>query len=234
MDITEMRILSSKSVEGIRLETTDEIFRDCEASWLYPGVKGEPHALLTSGLHSNGYLNVNQVTMFPNYREVLAERLIEKIQQITKEKIDAVISSSSAGIHIGGEVARQLGVVSLFTEKKDKDQVWSGRFDLSPGARILQIEDLITTLGTARKVREAVSELPGIELLREDNKILLGVVVHRPAKLQEYLDYKVVSLWDLEIHNWKPEECPLCKNGSVALKPKPNWQEFQRFMRMKE
>ncbi|MBZ9572599.1 hypothetical protein KJA17_00170, partial [Patescibacteria group bacterium] len=116
-----------------------------------------------------------------------------------------------------------------------KDQVWTGRFDLPAGARILQVEELITTLKTTRAVKEEILKAnPEVDFLGMDGKTLVATAVHRPAMLVEYPDYKVIPLMELEIHNWEPEECSLCKEGSKALEPKPNWQEFRKYTQMKK
>jgi hypothetical protein len=55
----------------------------------------------------------------------------------------------------------------------------------------------------------------------------VATIVHRPDHLPiEYPDYQVIALLEKEIHDWHPSECPLCKGGSKALKPKQNWQRF--------
>lgn len=207
------------------------------ASWVYQGLPGEPHALLTSGLHSDGYFNVNAVTQFPNLCKNLAGKLINRsmLDWLGSKDVDVVVSSSFAAITFGAEVAGQLDAMFVFTEKNGKDQIWTGRFELPAGVQVLQVEDLITTLSTTKKVKEAVSKAnPEIEFLENNGKTLVATVVHRPVKLSEYPDYEVIPLMELEIHNWESGECPLCEEGSYALRPKPSWQEFQRYMEMKK
>lgn len=232
MDIIRARAILKLDVSRKKPE---EILELAEASWVYQGFPEEPHALLTSGLHSDGYYNVNEATQFSNLCETLAKKLVETLPELIRERMDVVASSSFAAITFGAEVARRLGVMSVFTEKKGKEQVWTGRFDLPAGARVLQVEELITTLGTTKKVKRAILEAnPDVEFLEEYGRTFVGTVVHRPQKLVEYSDYKVISLIGVEVHNWEAEECPLCKASSKALKPKPNWQEFQRYMQMKK
>jgi len=202
------------------------------AIWTFKGLEGEPHALLASGKHSDGYINLNTVLQSPQLCETLAEQLVSKLrsQGITKENIDVVVSSSYAAIVFGYAVARQLGVDFIFTEKLENQQIFGERFVLSPGARILQVEELITTLKTAKGVKDAVlnnnpeAKFAKLEL---EGKTVVATIIHRPDKLPiTYEDYTVIALIEKEIHAWDPSECPLCKKGSEALHPKQNWQRF--------
>jgi orotidine-5'-phosphate decarboxylase len=211
----------------------EELLKNCNAIWIYSGKEGEPHALLASGKHSDGYINLNAVLQFPNLCQILAHKLIEKLkaQGITREKIDAVASSSFAAITFGQEVARQLNVLFVFTEKEGDEQKWSGRFELPKGCRILQVEELVTTLGTTEKVKKAILEKnPDVRFLEIDGKTVVATIFHRPDRLPiDYPHYKVIALIEKEIHNWDPNECPLCQKGSEALKPKQNWQKFLEY-----
>lgn len=208
----------------------EELLGICQAIWIYAGKEGEPHALLVSGKHSDGYINLNVVLQFPHLSEILARRLIENLKEqgITREKIDAVVSSSFAALTFGQELARQLNVLFVFTEKAGEEQKWSGRFELPPGARILQVEELITTLHTTRRVKEAVlAAHPTVKFLKVNGKTIVATAVYRPDDLsKEEPDFQIIALIPKEIHNWDPGQCPLCQKGSPALKPKPNWQRF--------
>jgi orotate phosphoribosyltransferase len=225
MDLEKARkILEIKDIEPERILDLSE------AIWIYQGKPGEPHALLTSGKHSDGYINLNAVLQFPNLCEILAKSLIRKIKEegIDNTKIDAVVSSSYAAITLGQEVARQLRVMFVFTEKEKKEQKWSGRFKLPKRAKLLQVEDLISTLGTTRKVKEAIlKQNPDVSFLEREGKTVVATVIHRPEKLPKiYPDYSVIALMEREIHVWESNECPLCKRNSPVLKAKPNWERF--------
>jgi len=217
---------------GYRKEDYIEIFEICDAFWMYRG-KG-PHALLTSGRHSNGYVDCSQVLKFPNLRDIFAQRIVEEILlPVTGSKIevDYIVSSSMAAVSAGDGVATYLGATFIYCEKVSGIQKLK-RFDIPSGAKVLQVEELITTMKTTRQVTNAIIEKnKSVEFVRDENgKIVVLTLVHRPEKLPvEYPDYRVLPLVELEIHNWTPEECPLCRSGSRALKPKPNWKEFLRY-----
>lgn len=225
-----------RCAEILELEeaTIEELLELADAFWVYTGKTDEPHALLASKKHSDGYINLNAILMFPNASEILARNLITKLKEkgIALEEIGAVASSTFAGFSLGQEVARQLGVMFVFTEKDGEEQKWGGRFELPQGTKILQVEDFSTTVGTPRKVRHAVLEAnPTCEFVQLNGKTVLAAAVYRPDKLPTVeLDYEVISLLELAIRNWTPEveECLLCKQGSIALKPKENWEKFPK------
>jgi orotidine-5'-phosphate decarboxylase len=221
---------AQKIAEEIKKALIERPLIEHNAIWTFRGSPGEPHALLASGKHSDGYINLNAVLQSPALCETFAEQLATKLraQGITKETVDVVVSSSYAAIVFGYAVAKQLGVDFIFTEKLENQQIFGERFVLAPGARILQVEELITTLKTAKGVKDAVlNNNPEAKFVQLDGKTVVATVIHRPDKLPiTYEDYTVVALIEKEIHAWDPDGCPLCKNGSEPLKPKQNWQRF--------
>lgn len=224
----KMEIEKARKILRIKDESPERLLEICDAIWIYEG--NEPHALLTSGNHSDGYINLNAVLQFPNLCEILARKTIEKLEEKCHHwiPIDIIASSTFAAPPYGQELGRQLKSMFVFTEKEGDQQKWTGRFEIPEGAIIQQAEELITTLGTTRKVKEAIlGSNPKVKFLKVDGKTVVMTVVHRPEKLPIiYEDYTVIALIEKEIHAWAPNECPLCQKGSSALKPKPNWQRF--------
>ena len=226
----KIRILTEKDI-GHEREDYFELFTICNAFQIYNG-KG-PHALLVSGRHSDGYIDCSQVLKNPNLRDTLAERAVEEvllpnITDANKVVIDYVVSSSMAAIPFGDGIASYLDLTFVYTEKVDGVQKLK-RFEVPSKARILQVEELITTMGTTRQVTNAIIEKnKNVEFVRDrDGKIVVLTLVHRPEKLPiEYPDYRILPLVEIEIHNWTPEECPLCRLGSEALPPKLNRNLF--------
>jgi len=212
----------------LRDRTVPEIFEMCGACWVYSGKPGEPHALLASGRHSDAYFNVNLVTEFPNIRKELAMRLVRALDRFIVSGVDVVVSSTYAATTIGQAVADCLNAMFVFTEKDGQDQVWTGRFEIPSGAKVLQIEELITTLETTEKVKKAILEAGlDVEFINSKGKTIVGTIVHRPAKVPiDYESHKVASLWEREVHSWTKRGCPICRKGSEALKPKKNWNRF--------
>lgn len=228
-----MDVFKEKEILGIEIDrknSSKALFEISDAIWLHKGT--QPHALLASGKHSDGYVNCNQVLRFPNLNRILVEQLIKKLAEngIIKDDVDWVVSSAYAAIPFGQEVAKQLNACFGFTEKNDKNQIWK-RFEIPKGAIVLQAEELITTLSTSEKVREAIYQdnpHQSFEFLKKDGKVVVATLVHRPNSLPvDYLDYVVMPLIELEIHAWDEKDCSLCKAGSPALKPKSNWQKLK-------
>jgi hypothetical protein len=221
---------TQKIAEEIEKALLERPLIERNAIWIFGGKPGEPHALLASGNHSDGYINLNAVLQSPKLCEVFAEQLVQKLEThgITKETVDVVVSSSYAAIVFGYAVARQLGVEFVFTERIDNEQTFGERFILAPGVRILQVEELITTLGTAKDVKDKVlNRNPEARFVQLDGKTVVATVVHRPEELPiTYEDYTVIALIEKKIHVWDSSICPLCNNGSEPLKPKQNWQRF--------
>ena len=231
MDIEEFRELLKFNPKGLK---ADEVLQKYNAYWVYGGKEGEYHALLSTKKHSGFYCNVNYALEFPNAENYLAELLANKVESLLEEhgikNLDCIVSSSFAAITFGKAMSSKLGVASIFTEKKDDKQVLTGRFELPPKTCLLQGEELITTLNTTKMVNKAVlRENPDVIFLEIDGKTIVVTIVHRPDKIKNYPDYKVVSIIEKEVPNWEPEKCPLCEKGSKALPPKPNWSLFMSY-----
>jgi len=201
---------------------------------MHDGDPKNPHAELTSGKCSNGFFDCMRVLKYPNLNEILAIELatllIEDIRENYEEpsNIDWVIGSPYAAITFSYEVAKELRAVHGFCEKdpivpKEKKFLWQ-RMVIPGGSRVLQIEELITTSGTFRGVQRAIEEGNP-----EPVKFLpvVGVLVHRPPRLPaDYGDREIIALVEKEIWAVEPEDCPLCKAGSVRYRPKAHWREL--------
>jgi orotate phosphoribosyltransferase len=110
----------------------------------------EGHFRLSSGLHSNGYLQCALVLQHPQHAETLGKALAEQVRKL-KLTVDAVISPALGGLIIGHEVARALGVRAIFAERQDGILTLRRGFSITPGERLLVIEDVVTTGGSTRE-----------------------------------------------------------------------------------
>jgi orotate phosphoribosyltransferase len=163
----------------------------------------------------------------PQLAEILAKELKDKIWSRIGT-VDWVVGSPYAAITFSYELARQLGARHGFPEKDPKNPgqlVWNpGRLTIPSGAFVLQCEELITTLGTTEKVRDAV-------VLGNPNPVqffsLVAAGVYRPASF-EGASREVVALIEREVKSWQPSECPLCRQGSEPLRPREgqNWAKL--------
>lgn len=205
-----------------------ELFDACGAIWLHDGNPKKPHAELTSGMCSNGFVDCLKVLKYPELCEILAKQLFWELKKKGVLIPDWVIGSPYADITFSYEVAKAFGAKHNFCEKdpvNPKKMIW--RRELIPaGETVLQIEELITTSGTFQEIRRAVQEGNPEPV---DFFPIVGALVHRPPKLPaDYGDIKVVALIEKEIWAVNPEECPLCKAGSERLRPKikENWEKL--------
>jgi orotate phosphoribosyltransferase len=153
-------------------EEIEKVLKKYNAFWRYSGKEREPHALLTSGLHSDGYFDFPYL-FFQEPRIVpeLAQLLVKKLQkEVDLSPVTVVVSSAMAAILLGYEVAKVLGRKFAYCEKEQGKQVLK-RFDPQPDEKILQIEELITTLKTTKQVTEAIrGKNPEVEFLRDSQE----------------------------------------------------------------
>src|SRR5689334_5622939 len=170
------------------------------------------HFLLTSGLHSPRYLQCALVLQHPSVAEKLCAELARKAKaDASVGAIDLVIAPALGGVIVAHEVARALGVRALFTERQEKLMTLRRGFAIQPGERCFVVEDVVTTGGSTREVMDVVAWYGGIAIGagslidRSGGAVDLGVPRH--------------ALAVLEVPTYKPEECPMCKEGSTATKP---------------
>lgn len=207
-------------------------FALADAYWGYEGepLSTKPHAELTSGLCSNGYFDCPRLLSYPNVAEILGRTLALTLKASGVPRVDWVVSSAYSAITFGHEVAKALGARFANVEKDPADptqrrMLWR-RITIPEGSRVLQVEELITTMGTTQEVRRAVLE-------GNDNRIeflpIVGTLVLRPSNLEAMKrEHHIVALVEREIWTKKPEDCPLHAVGSRALKPKTHWAELTR------
>jgi orotate phosphoribosyltransferase len=168
----------------------------------------EGHFILTSGLHSSQYIEKFRILEHPHYTEMLCNAIAGMYKN---DNITAVAGPMTGGIIIAYETARQLGVKSIFTERVDGKMKFRRGFTLSPADNVLIVEDIITTGGSVKEVIE--------EVKRHKAKIAeLSCFVDRSnGKAKFGVPFKPLLVMD--VVNYEPEDCPLCKSGSTAVKP---------------
>ncbi len=178
-----------------------KIFRDT-------GVLKEGHFLLTSGRHSRQYLQCAQVLKHPDIAAQLCRGLVDKLGE---KEVDLCIGPAVGGILVSYEMARFLGVPALFSERVDGKMALRRGFEINPGEKVLVVEDVITTGGSVQEVVDLVREKSG-------QVTEVAVLVDRSSGNASF-DVPLRSLISLEVESYKPEECPLCQQGSTAIKP---------------
>lgn len=166
------------------------------------------HFKLSSGLHSEKYLQCALVLQYPDAAEALAKELAKKF---AGEKIDLVIGPALGGITIAYETARAIGVRGLFTERQEGKMVLRRGFSIKPGERALVVEDVITTGGSTKEVIEVVKSLAG-------QVIGVGCIIDRSATSIDFgTGFK--SLAKIKVDTFKEGDCPLCKKNIPVMKP---------------
>ena len=168
----------------------------------------EGHFKLSSGLHSERYLQSALVLQHPDFAEQLGKALAERTAHL---QATAVLSPALGGIVIGQEVGRALHIRALFAERQDGALTLRRGFTLSAADRVLVIEDVITTGGSTRETI-AVAEAAGARIVGA------GAIIDRgtePARL----DIPLQALVRLHVPSYQPDACPLCAKGIPVVKP---------------
>ncbi len=166
------------------------------------------HFKLSSGLHSEYYLQCALVLADPKIAAKLCKELGGKFKG---EKIDVVIGPAIGGITAAYEVARALGARGIFSEREEGKMALRRGFKLERGERVLVIEDVTTTGGSAQEV---------IDLAKSHGAKVTGVgaIIDRSGgKAKFSVPFK--SLAQLKIDTFQPDDCPLCKAGKPVIKP---------------
>ena len=160
------------------------------------------HFLLTSGRHSNRYIEKFRVLEKPFELDQVCKEMAEPYK---KQNVEIVLGAAIGGILIAGGVGRHLGVNHIFSERVDGKMKLRRGFKLPKGIRVLIVEDIITTGGS-------VFEL--VELAKENNAEIVGVV-NLVERSQNPIDFGVSStpILHLPSESWEPNQCPLCKDG---------------------
>ena len=168
----------------------------------------EGHFRLTSGLHSNGYLQSALVLQHPADAGALGAALASRV---ASWRPDVVLSPALGGVTIGHEVARALTVRALFAERADGNLTLRRGFALKRGERVLIVEDVVTTGGSTRETIDVATssgaQVVGATALidRSGGAASLGVPFEALARLA--------------LPTYEPANCPLCAQGLPVVKP---------------
>jgi orotate phosphoribosyltransferase len=178
-----------------------QIFRDSQA--LLDG-----HFILRSGLHSRQYFQCALALQQMPVVERLGSDLAHKVRQL---EATTVISPAMGGLVIGQEVARQLGIRFIFVEKEEGRLVLRRGFKISPGEKLLIVEDVVTRGGRVQEtidiVRAHSAEVAGVAMLvdRSGGEVKFGV--------------PIISLITLQVETFKPDQLPPDLARTPAVKP---------------
>lgn len=215
--------------EVITPEQVMEWLVAADAGWVHNGDPKMPHAELASGMCSNAFFFCRKLLCFPNINEILAVQLARKVdEELAGQDVDAVVGAPMSSITLSYEVAKWLCARHGMPEKDPADQkkmLWKEEFPA--GTRVLRIEELITTSGSAIAVTQAVESAQNAAGKPVVFLPIVGVLVHRPPKLPiNYWGMRMVALVEKEVWAVPPDKCELCRQGSKRVKPKLNWAEL--------
>ncbi len=169
----------------------------------------EGHFKLTSGRHAAYYMQCAKLLQYPE----VAGPLLEQLASYFKDQNVTVVAGPATGaIIISYEVARALGVKSVFSERENGQMCFRRGFEIHPEDRVLVVEDVITTGGSTKEVIAAVRALGA-------TVVGAGCIVDRSGGTVD-LGVELKPLVSLQIESYPPEDCPLCKAGMApAIKP---------------
>lgn len=177
------------------------------------GAMLEGHFLLSSGLHSDRYFQCALVLEHPRHAETMAKELARRVREVHAQPYDVVIGPAMGAVTWAYEVARALDCRGQFTERKGEEMELRRGFSVKPKDRVLVVEDVLTTGGSAREVIELLATYG----VRPQG---VGCIVNRSGGNPfEKDDLPLFALTDVVVKTWRPEECPLCKAGGTAIKP---------------
>jgi len=185
---------------------TEEVMKRFEQA----GAVQKGHFKLTSGVHSDTYIQCAQVMQHPEFMHNLCSELGKKFRG---DDIDVIVGPAIGGIIMAHVMARVLGpwVRAIFTERENGKMTLRRSFEIKEGEKVLVVEDVTTTGSSVREVIDIVN-------LRKGKVVGVGVLIDRSGGEVDF-GIKTEKLLTVDIKTYLPEECPLCKKGIPVVKP---------------
>ncbi len=175
------------------------------------GALQKGHFVLSSGLHSDTYLNKSIVSMYPDRTERLCRALADKARNTVDGPIDFVVSPAMGAIIYGYETARHIGAPFMFLERVDGEFQLRRGFGLNDGARVLVVEDIVSTGLSAREAIDAVRKAGG-------DVLGLACLVDRSAGAVD-VGAPIIPLAELKVDAWPADQLPDHLKHSAPVKP---------------
>jgi orotate phosphoribosyltransferase len=170
----------------------------------------EGHFKLSSGLHSPVYLQCAKVLMDPKRSARLCAAFVDKLRASGAE-IDLVVSPAMGGVIVGYEVARQLGVPGIFTERVDGEFALRRGFEIPENAKILMMEDIITTGLSSRECIKTITGWGGAV-------VAAGCLINRSGGRAD-VGAPITALATIDAPTYKTEDLPQSMKLLPAIKP---------------
>jgi orotate phosphoribosyltransferase len=166
------------------------------------------HFLLSSGRHSGQYIEKFDLLRRPEATSTICSLIADRYQP---ERLDVVVGPTTGGIILAFEVARQLNVLAAYAERGKEGREFRRGTTFARNARVLVVDDILTTGGSIRETLDALSNYP-IDVVG------VAVLVDRSGSQVEF-DVPLSALAELSIPSWDADECPLCRAGAPLVKP---------------
>lgn len=165
------------------------------------------HFKLRSGMHSPRYLQCAQVLQHPDHAAMIGRWLAERLKGVA---VDVVVGPAIGGIIVAHELARAIGCRSIFAERENDLFGLRRGFEIAAGEKVVVAEDVITTGGATQEVIRVV-EAAGA------TAVAVASIVNRSGGNPFTVAFHY--LYEFQAPNYRPEECPLCKEGVPLVKP---------------
>jgi orotate phosphoribosyltransferase len=196
---------------------------DIKAIYMNANAMLEGHFKLSSGNHSQYYLQSAKVLEDPKTAKLLADALALKIQE-NGIKIDTVCAPALGGLIAGFALATALDKRSIFAERVNGEMKIRRGFEITPGEKVLICEDIITTGGSAMEAAKAIEALGGevVGFAALANRGFCkreGSELERKSNCALPSNKPLFALADFNFEMYAPDNCPLCADGSEAIKP---------------
>lgn len=173
------------------------------------------HFILSSGLHSDTYLQCARVLMNPKRADRLCAELARRVKDQIKTPIDVVVAPAMGGVVVGYEMARQMGVPGIFCERENGEFTLRRGFTLDEGAKVLLVEDVVTTGKSSMETVECIRSY-GAEVVAEASLVDRSGGGHG-------LPFPLISLLALEVPAYKEDALPEALAAIPAVKPGSRW-----------
>lgn len=171
----------------------------------------EGHFVLSSGKHSDRYLQCARVMMDTDRAARLLGALADKVRAQLDSPIDLIVSPAMGGVIVGYELARHLGVPAIFMERVDGEFALRRGFEIENGAKVLMVEDIVTTGLSSRECIKAIGSHGG--------NVVGGACLIDRSNGKADIGVKLVPLIGLEVPVYDPDDLPESLAGIPAVKP---------------
>ena len=168
------------------------------------------HFKLTSGRHSNTYIQCARVLEHPRLTALLATEAVNRLPDEVRSAVNLVVSPAVGGILFGFAIADALDTSMIFTERVDGAMTLRRAFEIPPGARVLIVEDVVTSGGSVAEVAEVVKANGG--------KVVAVVALVDRGGVPKFSE-TFYPLLRRMTPSWHPDECDLCKQGVLIDSP---------------